>query len=74
MHLFDLKWKGLLVCLVKVFILCKSEEVKCNYLVNCKEFSERLKHMKFRPKGKRISIVVQSTELLNSCSSHTWMG
>lgn len=44
--------------------------MKCNYLVNCKEFAGRLKDMKFRPKGKIISIVVQSTKPLQLFYTH----
>lgn len=44
--------------------------MKCIYLVNCKEFAGRLNDMKFRPKGKTISIVVQSAEPSQLLSTH----
>lgn len=44
--------------------------MKCNYLVNCKELTGRVNDMKFRPKGKTIIIVVQSTEPLQLLSTH----
>lgn len=43
---------------------------KCNDLVNCEDFVGRLNGVKLGPKGKTVSIVVQSAEPLQLLSSH----
>lgn len=48
--------------------------MKCNYLVNCKEFTGRQNDMKFRLKGKTIRIVVQPTVFTVTLHILGWAG